>query len=126
MSESFDEKMAARLQAQFDKVLSQLEEAATSEITAWTDEPCPKCGCQHRRAVRTPDWNLKLKVMEWMANRGFGRPSQRETEVNEDRIVFRRLTVSEPLERFINRALDAKLLTPDGVKQLIEDAAKDA
>ena len=72
----------------FQGLLEQLREAASAEVTIRDAEPCPKrCGCKHIRNVKVPDYKLKLQIMEFLANRGVGRPGQTQ-ELEQERITF--------------------------------------
>ena len=61
------------------------KEAASSTVTVRDDTPClkPGCGCKHIRTVKVPDYKLKLQIIEFLANRGVGRPQQAEAETGE-------------------------------------------
>lgn len=87
----FDENIRKSLEDNevFQNLIKQLEEAATSEITIMLREPCGKkgCECKHVRYVKIPDYTTKLKVADWLANRGVGRPQQAEGE-SAERITF--------------------------------------
>lgn len=90
----FDENIRKSLEDNeiFLGIIKQLEEAATSEVTVMLREPCGKDGCQckHVRYVKVPAYETKLKVMDWLANRGVGRPAQASGE-GEERIHFERV-----------------------------------
>ena len=89
----FDENVRKALEDDetFQGILAQLKAAASSEITVRDDQPCPKgCGCKHIRMVRVPDYKTKLAIMEFLANRGVGRPNQ-ATDASDERIVFERV-----------------------------------
>jgi hypothetical protein len=83
----FDESIRKSLEDNevFKGIIKQLEEAATSEVTVMLREPCGKDGCQckHVRYMKVPAYDTKLKVMDWLANRGVGRPAQAEGESGE-------------------------------------------
>jgi hypothetical protein len=95
----FDGRIAEALQHDdtFLGLLAQLREAASAEVTVRVDEPCSSrgCGCKHIRMVKVPDYKLKLQIMEFLANRGVGRPAAVESGGDEDRIVFKRLVKIE-------------------------------
>lgn len=74
----------------FQGILNQLREAASAEVLARDPTPCSKCECKHIRMVKVPDYKLKLQIMEFLANRGVGRPDVVRA-VDEDRIVFERV-----------------------------------
>lgn len=88
----FDASIAEALEddATFQGLLSQLREAASAEVTVRDAEPCGKCSCKHVRMVRVPDYKLKLQIMEFLANRGVGRPSQVEG-AGDVGVVFERV-----------------------------------
>lgn len=89
----FDRRLAEALENDeaFQGLLQQLKEAATAEVTIYDREPCPKgCGCKHFRQVKVPDYNTKLKIMEFLANRGVGRPAQASGEDSQG-ITFERV-----------------------------------
>jgi hypothetical protein len=90
----FDENIRKSLEDNevFKGIIKQLEEAATSEVTVMLREPCGKDGCQckHVRYMKVPAYDTKLKVMDWLANRGVGRPQQAEGEQGE-KIQFERV-----------------------------------
>jgi len=90
---SFDERLAAELEEDFEGLKQQLREAMTSTVKVKVDDPCPnpKCNCMHIRYVEVPDYKTKLALAEWWANRGFGRPGQQEADLESERIVFQRL-----------------------------------
>jgi lysyl-tRNA synthetase class I len=87
----FDENLRAALEHDetFQSIMAQLKEAASSTVTVRDDTPClkPGCGCKHIRTVKVPDYKLKLQIIEFLANRGVGRPQQAEAESGE-RITF--------------------------------------
>lgn len=86
----FDSRIAQSLEDDptFQGLLAELTKAATAETTVRSDEPCGKCSCKHIRMVRVPDFKLKLQIMEFLANRGVGRPAQAEGEQEGERITF--------------------------------------
>ena len=90
----FDENLRKVLEEDetFQMIMAQLKEAATSTVTVRDDTPClkPGCGCKHIRTVKVPDYNTKIKIIEFLANRGVGRPQQAEAEQGE-RIQFERV-----------------------------------
>lgn len=88
----FDENLRKALEDDetFQSIMNQLKEAATSEVTTRHAEPCPKCDCKHIRMVKVPDYKLKLAIIEFLSNRGVGRPNQATGE-NEERITFERV-----------------------------------
>lgn len=94
MGADFDEGIRRALEDDeaFKGLMTQLREAATSEVTVRDDTPCanPKCSCKHVRSVRVPDYKTKLAIAEFLANRGVGRPNATETS-SEERIVFERV-----------------------------------
>lgn len=85
----FDENVRKALENDegFQGIMAQLKEAATSEVTVRYAEPCPKCDCKHIRMIKVPDYKAKLAIIEFLANRGVGRPQQAEGESGE-RITF--------------------------------------
>ena len=87
----FDENLRKVLESDetFQSIMAQLKEAASSTVTIRDDTPClkPNCGCKHIRTVKVPDYKLKLQIIEFLANRGVGRPQQAEAEQGE-RITF--------------------------------------
>lgn len=88
----FDSEIAKALESDetFQGLLGQLREAASAEVTVRDGEPCSKCSCKHVRMVKVPDYKLKLQIMEFLANRGVGRPAQ-ASEASEEQIVFERV-----------------------------------
>jgi len=90
----FDENLRKALESDetFQAIMAQLKEAAMTEVTIRDDTPClkPNCGCKHIRTVKVPDYKLKLQIVEFLANRGVGRPQQAEAEQGE-RIQFERV-----------------------------------
>jgi hypothetical protein len=88
----FDKKIAEALENDetFQALIAQLKEAATSEKTMRFDEPCPneKCNCKHIRVHKVPNYELKMKIIEFLANRGVGRPAQAESSDDSEKIVF--------------------------------------
>ncbi|HEY6019916.1 MAG TPA: hypothetical protein VIY48_08435 [Candidatus Paceibacterota bacterium] len=92
----FDQRISDALATDetFQGILAQLKAAAESEVLVRDDTPCKKCDCKHIRMVSVPDYKTKLAIMEFLANRGVGRPQQAEGESGE-RIVFKRLVKME-------------------------------
>ena len=90
---SFDERLAAELEGDFEGLIAQLREAMTSTVKVKVDDPCPnpKCNCKHIRYVEVPDYKEKRSLAEWWFARVEGRPGQKEGEVDDERIVFQRL-----------------------------------
>lgn len=92
----FDENLRKALEEDetFKGIMAQLKEAASSEVTMRVSDPCPKfgngCTCQHIRMVKVPNYDLKLKIAQWLAERGVGRPTPAEGS-NEEQIVFERV-----------------------------------
>lgn len=89
----FDAAIAEALENDetFQGLLAQLREAASAEVMVRDAEPCPKgCGCKHIRMVKVPDYTLKLKIIQFLAERGVGRPKQTE-ESSDERIHFERI-----------------------------------
>ena len=80
MADSFDEKLSKRLDEDFERLIAMLGEALDAEKMVRDDSGCPKCGCQHIRYMKVPDYKTKLQVAEFMTNRGIGRPAQVESE----------------------------------------------
>lgn len=89
----FDENVRKALEEDetFQGILNQLKEAAKDTVRIRVSDPCPKfgngCTCQHIRFVEVPDYKTKLQIIEFLANRGVGRPQQAEGETGE-RITF--------------------------------------
>ena len=94
-AEDFDEKLRQKLLADLDGLVEQLREAATKTKKVSIQEPCPHkgCTCKHVRYVEVPDFALKLKIFEALAERGYGRPGQQESGEDKEKIVFQRLVV---------------------------------
>lgn len=90
----FDESIRRALEddEDFQGLLAQIKEAATSEVNVRDDTPCanPKCGCKHVRMVKVPDYKTKLACAEFLANRGVGRPNAKE-QSSDEQIVFERV-----------------------------------
>lgn len=90
----FDADMRAALEQDetFQGILEQLRQAASAEVLIRDTRPCtnPKCGCKHHRSVSVPDYKLKLQIIEFLSNRGVGRPGQVEGG-GESGIVFERV-----------------------------------
>jgi hypothetical protein len=96
----FDENVRQALEDDeaFMGLLQQLKDAATSTVKVRDGNPCPKgCGCKHIRMVEVPDYNTKLKIMEFLANRGVGRPNQAESG-SDERVVFERVVYMQETE----------------------------
>lgn len=86
----FDQNVASALEDDetFQGLLAQLRAAAASEVTVRDDTGCQKCGCKHIRMVKVPDYNLKLKIMAWLAERGVGRPQATQGGDDVEKITF--------------------------------------
>ena len=90
----FDENIRKALESDedFQNLIAQIKEAATSEVLVRDPSPCanPKCSCKHIRMVKVPDYKTKLACAEFLANRGVGRPGQ-AVEASDEQIVFERV-----------------------------------
>ncbi len=89
----FDENIRKALEQDegFQGLLKQLHEAATSEVTVQYRDGCQRdCGCKHIQNVKVPDYKLKLQIMEFLANRGVGRPNATESS-SDEQILFERI-----------------------------------
>ena len=90
----FDESVRKALEedAAFQGLIQQLKDAATSTVHVTDRSPagCSKCGCKHFRTVEVPDYKTKLQIIEFLANRGVGRPNQVEAG-SDERVIFERV-----------------------------------
>ena len=88
----FDASIRAELENNefFRGLVDQLKAAAESEVHVRDDSGCAKCGCKHIRNVKVPDYKLKLQIMQFLAERGVGRPSAVES-VDSEKIAFERV-----------------------------------
>jgi hypothetical protein len=90
----FDENIRRALENDeaFLGLVEELKQAATATVTKniRIDTPCAKCNCKHIRMVpvEVPDYNIKLKIMEFMTNRGVGRPNAADGGETAERITF--------------------------------------
>lgn len=91
----FDKKLAEDLAEDFDDVLEQLRKAMSSTVRVAITEPCPnpKCNCKHFRYAEVPDWKTKMSILDWWSNRSHGRPGQKESEEDSEKISFHRHVV---------------------------------
>lgn len=88
----FDKEIAKSLEDSevFKRVVKQLEEAATSKKKVISRDPCtdPKCSCKHFRTMEVPDYKLQLDILEFLTNRGVGRPAQADSGDDGEKITF--------------------------------------
>lgn len=90
----FDADLRAALEEdeRFKGVVNQLVEASskTVEINHRIDTACQKCGCKHIRMekIEVPDYKTKLAIIEFLSNRGVGRPSQADGGSDAEKITF--------------------------------------
>lgn len=88
MPDSFDEKVAKRLDEGAEKLLTVLEEATQAKKKVRIDTPCDKCSCKHIRMVEIEDHKTALQAAEFLANRGFGRPNAKEDDREAAGVTF--------------------------------------
>lgn len=93
MSESPRDKLRSDIESRYDKLVEMLDAAMTAEKRIKVTDPCNSkgCSCKHFRYVMVPDYDMKMKIAEFMLNQGFGRPAQADPNQNEDRVIFKRL-----------------------------------
>lgn len=88
----FDKRIAEELENDetFQAIVGQLKAAATGTATQIDREPCSKenCNCKHFRTIQVPDYKLKMQIIEFLANRGVGRPAQAESGDDSEKITF--------------------------------------
>lgn len=81
------EKLKGDLEARYEKLLLMLDEGMTATKRVRMPRNCLKCGCKHIEFVEIPNTETALKVAEFFANQGFGRPGTSDEKV-EASIVF--------------------------------------
>lgn len=106
----FDEKIREALENDetFLGIIDQLKKAATETVRIRVQDPCPKfgkgCNCQHIRFIEVPAYETKLKLIQWLADRGVGRAAVAEGESGE-RIIFERIVyLSDPEDAIADAA----------------------
>jgi hypothetical protein len=77
VSKDFDQATASRLNAAQEKLLDKLEAALEKKVMVRVERNCKKCGCSHIEMVEHDDVPTMLKVAQFMAERGLGKPAQR-------------------------------------------------
>ena len=92
MAGDFDKRLADELENDdtFKAIMGQLREAATGTATFIDRQSCTKegCNCKHFRTIQIPDYKLKMAIIEFLANRGVGRPAQADSADDSEKITF--------------------------------------
>lgn len=84
MAKPVRDRLKDDLEARYEKLLTMLDEGMTASRRVRVERACQKCGCRHIDFVEVPNTETALKVAEFFANQGFGRPgtSEEKSEVS--------------------------------------------
>lgn len=97
MTEDFDQSLAAKLVEDIDLVTEQVRLAMNSTLKVQVTGNCPGgkdgkgCSCKHVRYAEVPDYKTKMLILDWWSNRAYGRPGQKDSDEDSERITFQRL-----------------------------------
>jgi hypothetical protein len=119
------EPVVAELDALYEPALAALRETIGATITKRLDLTCPGCGHKFRKQTQVPNPKARLDAARFITEQTLGRaaPKPPEKDPDEERIIFRRITVAPTMREVTNRALDLQLISPDSAKRLVESFA---
>lgn len=92
-----DERFREDLELQYDALMKVVTGALESVKKVRVERDCKKCGCSHIDYVEVENTDAAMKAVEFLSNRGVGRPGT--VEVGEREVVHEyRLEWVKPVE----------------------------
>lgn len=95
MGKSVDERFREDLESQYDALMRVVTDALESKKKVWVEGGCVRCGCPHKFQVEVENVDLAMKAVEFLSNRGIGRPGTAEQVVEVVAPVFVRKVIYE-------------------------------
>jgi hypothetical protein len=122
------ERLGEALADQYELLLKVLEEGAqATKRVRVEDQPCSRCGCRHTRYAVIKDTATALKVAEFWATQGLGRPGEEKAQGGGPALVVNRYIITPEEAENLGIAGPPRTETEDrGLGDLAKRAAASA